>query len=64
VVGLFTSAQTAGSSESLSVLGGGSGSYWPAKIWNTFAQAEFSPAPAPFPTSPAFPCAAWNQVGN
>jgi membrane peptidoglycan carboxypeptidase len=64
VVGMFTSSQDASSTESLATLGGGGfGTYWPAKIWNSFATAEFSPAPAPFSTSPAFTGAAWNQVG-
>jgi membrane peptidoglycan carboxypeptidase len=65
VVGMFTSAQNPFSSESLSALGGGGfGSYWPTKIWNSFAKAEFPAAPALFPTSPAFTGTSWNQVGS
>ncbi len=65
VVGMFTSSQELRSGESLSVLGGGDlGANWPAKIWNTFAKAEFSSTPTRFPTDPAFTGADWNQVGN
>jgi hypothetical protein len=65
VVGMFTSSRDPRSSESLSLLGGGgSGSYWPAKIWNTFATAEFSSASTPFPVNPAFTGAGWNQVAR
>jgi membrane peptidoglycan carboxypeptidase len=65
VVGMFTSSQAVESSESLSVLGGGDFSaYWPAKIWNTFAKAQFPKTPATFPTSPDFTGADWNQVGR
>jgi penicillin-binding protein 1A len=65
VVGVFTSAQNPTSSESLSALGGGGfGSYWPAKIWNTFAGSAFAKTPTLFPTSPPFTGADWNQVGR
>jgi membrane peptidoglycan carboxypeptidase len=64
-VGMFTSAQDSGSADSLSALGGGGyGGYWPSKIWNTFAEAEFSQRPSPFATKPAFSGADWNQVGK
>ena len=64
VVGMFTSSPGLSSSESLSVLGGGGfGSYWPAKIWNTFAAAEFAKTPMLFPTNPSTAGQAWNQVG-
>ena len=37
----------ANTKENLSLLGGGGfGGFWPAKIWNTFAQAEFANLPA------------------
>ncbi len=52
--------------QNLSELGGGGfGGFWPAKIWNTFAQAEFSPTPQLFPTSPDFTGQqAWNLLGT
>jgi hypothetical protein len=43
--------------------GSGSASYWPAKIWNTFAAAEFAKTPTPFPANPPSAGQAWNQVG-
>jgi membrane peptidoglycan carboxypeptidase len=65
VVGMFTSSQDTNSNDNLSALGGGGfGGYWPAKIWNTFAQEAFSKTPTVFPTNPAFTGAAWNQVGK
>jgi membrane peptidoglycan carboxypeptidase len=64
VVSMFTNTPVS-SAEKLSVLGGGGfGAYWPAKIWNAFAQAEFAKTPSAFPTSPAFTGADWNQVGS
>jgi membrane peptidoglycan carboxypeptidase len=64
VVGMFT-ANPANTDESLQVLtGGGFGGYWPAKIWNTFAQAEFVNLPQESFQSPVFTGAAWNQVGK
>jgi membrane peptidoglycan carboxypeptidase len=65
VVGMFTSSQDTNSNDNLSMLGGGGfGGYWPAKIWNTFAQSVFSKTPSTFSTSPTFTGAAWNQVGK
>ena len=65
VVGMFTSSQDTKSTDNLSMLGGGGfGGYWPAKIWNTFAEAEFSTTPTLFPTNPAFSGTSWNQLGK
>jgi membrane peptidoglycan carboxypeptidase len=64
VVGMFV-ASPANTSESLVPLtGGGFGGYWPAKIWNTFAQAEFNNLPQETFQSPVFTGATWNQVGK
>ncbi|MGH3264418.1 MAG: hypothetical protein ACRDNS_20760, partial [Trebonia sp.] len=64
VVGMFTSSQSQNYTNNLSMLGGGGfGGYWPAKIWNTFAEAEFSTTPTLFSTSPAFSGATWNLLG-
>jgi membrane peptidoglycan carboxypeptidase len=64
VVGMFTVSQADNYPNNLSMLGGGGfGGYWPAKIWNTFAEAEFSPNPTLFSTSPAFTGSAWNLLG-
>jgi membrane peptidoglycan carboxypeptidase len=63
VVGIFTKDQNTDSPESLTVLtGGGFGGYWPAKIWNTFALAEFANLPQQTFQSAVFTGAAWNQV--
>src|SRR6185437_9002752 len=65
VVGMFTSSQDTSTSDNLAELGGGGfGGYWPAKIWNSFAQAEFSPTPTMFPTDPAFAGETWNLLGK
>jgi len=64
VVGMFV-ANPANTSESLVPLtGGGFGGYWPAKIWNTFAQAEFANLPQETFQTPVFTGATWNQVGK
>jgi membrane peptidoglycan carboxypeptidase len=66
VVGLFVNQQDSSnlSVDNLSDLGGGGfGGYWPANIWNTFAQAEFAKlTPESFP-SPQFSGQLWNQIG-
>ncbi len=66
VVGLFVNQQDSSvtSANNLADLGGGGfGGYWPANIWNTFAQAEFANlTPQTFP-SPQFSGQLWNQIG-
>ena len=65
VVGMFTSSQDTSTTDNLSELGGGGfGGFWPAKIWNSFAQAEFSSTPTMFSTSPNFSGATWNLLGK
>jgi membrane peptidoglycan carboxypeptidase len=67
VVGMFVNDpnSTANANNSLAALGGGGfGGYWPAKIWNTFAEADFSSAPQTFPTNPSGEGTAWNMLGN
>jgi membrane peptidoglycan carboxypeptidase len=66
VVGMFASEQnTANANDSLAALGGGGfGGYWPAKIWNTFFQAEFAGLPAENFQSPQFSGSLWNMIGN
>ena len=67
-VGIFTQNQSTNTSQSLNGLGGnvggGFGGYWPARIWNTFAEAEFAKLPIEQFLSPVFTGAKWNQVGN
>jgi membrane peptidoglycan carboxypeptidase len=44
-------------------VGGGFGGYWPARIWNTFAEDEFASLPIQqFPT-PQFSGNTWNMFG-
>jgi membrane peptidoglycan carboxypeptidase len=66
VVGMFVNQQdsSVSSADSLQALGGGGfGGYWPANIWNTFAQAEFANlTPESFP-NPEFSGQLWNQIG-
>jgi membrane peptidoglycan carboxypeptidase len=63
VVGMFTVNPS--SPDNLSELGGGGfGGYWPAKIWNAFASAEFSATPQTFPTNPSGMGTAWNMLGQ
>ncbi len=65
VVGMFTISQSNNYPNNLSMLGGGGfGGFWPAKIWNTFAEAEFSPTPTLFSTNPAFTGQTWNLMGQ
>ena len=64
VVGMFTISQAESYPNNLSMLGGGGfGGYWPAKVWNAFAEAEFSSTPTLFPTNPAFSGSTWNLLG-
>jgi membrane peptidoglycan carboxypeptidase len=63
VVGMFTVNPSA--KDNLSELGGGGfGGYWPAKIWNTFAEAQFSSTPQTFPTNPSGMGTAWDMLGK
>ena len=63
VVGMFTPSTS--DPHSLEALGGGGfGGYWPAKIWNSFAEADFSSAPQTFPTTPSGMGQAWDMVGK
>ncbi len=65
VVGIFTASQSDTTSQSLLVLsGGGFGGYWPAKIWNTFALAEFNNLPVENFQTPVFTGQKWNQIGK
>ena len=66
-VGIFTDSQSDKSSETLNNLGGnvggGFGGYWPARIWNTFAENEFAALSIQdFPT-PQFSGSTWNMFG-
>jgi membrane peptidoglycan carboxypeptidase len=67
-VGIFTENQSTKTTETLNGLGGsaggGFGGYWPARIWNTFAEAEFAQLPQEPFLSTVFTGAKWNQVGN
>jgi membrane peptidoglycan carboxypeptidase len=53
--------------ETLDKLGGtaqgGFGGYWPAKIWNTYAESQFSSLPTQQFLQPVFTGAKWDQVG-
>jgi membrane peptidoglycan carboxypeptidase len=67
VVGMFVNDPNskANANNSLAALGGGGfGGYWPAKIWNSFAEAEFSATPQTFPTNPSGEGTAWDMLGN
>ena len=74
-VGIFTKDQgdylnpptdTIPNTETLDDLGnnqqGGFGGYWPAKIWNTFADKEFASLPVDQFLSPEFGGQTWDQV--
>jgi membrane peptidoglycan carboxypeptidase len=67
-VGIFTQNQSTHTTQSLNGLGGnvggGFGGYWPARIWNTFAEAEFAKLPIEQFQQAVFTGAKWNQVGN
>jgi membrane peptidoglycan carboxypeptidase len=67
-VGIFTENQSTKTTETLNGLGGnvggGFGGYWPARIWNTFAQNVFLRLPAENFQQPVFTGQKWNQVGN
>jgi membrane peptidoglycan carboxypeptidase len=66
-VGIFTQNQSSNTTQSLNGLGGntggGFGGYWPARIWNTFAQDEFAQLPVEQFQAPVFTGQEWNQVG-
>jgi membrane peptidoglycan carboxypeptidase len=67
VVGMFVNDPNskANANNSLAALGGGGfGGYWPAKIWNSFAEADFSSTPQTFPTNPSGEGTAWNMLGS
>jgi len=68
-VGIFSNDQTGDNKESLNGLGGsmasgGFGGYWPAKIWHTFAEAEFAQLPIQQFPAPQFSGQAWNMMGQ
>jgi membrane peptidoglycan carboxypeptidase len=66
VVGMFVNQQNSSvsSTDSLQALGGGGfGGYWPANIWNTFAQAEFAKLTPESFLAPQFSGQMWNQIG-
>jgi membrane peptidoglycan carboxypeptidase len=66
-VGIFSNEQNGKNQETLNDLGGtsqgGYGGWWPAKIWNTFAEAVFAALPIEQFPAPVFTGAAWNMLG-
>jgi membrane peptidoglycan carboxypeptidase len=65
-VGIWTENQSNTTTQTLNGLGGSSaggfGGAWPASIWNTFANAEFTQLPVQNFTQPVFTGAKWVQV--
>jgi membrane peptidoglycan carboxypeptidase len=66
-VGIFTENQSDKTKESLNNLGGnvggGFGGYWPARIWNTFAENEWASTPVQQFETPIFTGQTWNMFG-
>jgi membrane peptidoglycan carboxypeptidase len=66
-VGIFTQQQSA-KNETLAGLGGnaggGFGGYWPARIWKTFAEAEFAQLPVQQFPAPQFTGQTWNMLSS
>ena len=65
-VGMFDVSPGKYQSDNLSMLGGlGFGGYWPAKIWNSMAEATFEQQPQLFTTTPdTTGQQAWNMMGT
>src|SRR6185437_11164077 len=67
VVGMFVNDPNskANKNNSLEMLGGGGfGGYWPAKIWNSLAESQFSSSPQTFSTNPSGMGSAWDMLGK
>ncbi|HEY1672541.1 MAG TPA: transglycosylase domain-containing protein [Streptosporangiaceae bacterium] len=66
-VGIFTENQSDKTKETLNGLGGdvggGFGGYWPARIWNTFAENEWASTPVQQFQTPIFTGQTWNMFG-
>jgi membrane peptidoglycan carboxypeptidase len=66
-VGIFTAKQGDKTKETLNGLGGnvggGFGGYWPARIWNTFAENEWASTPVQQFQTPIFTGQTWNMFG-
>ncbi len=63
VVGMFDKDQ-GNRAENLKYLGGaGVGGFWPARVWNAFATAEFSNLPVESFPAPQFSGSKWNLLG-
>jgi membrane peptidoglycan carboxypeptidase len=66
-VGIFTENQGDKTKETLNSLGGnvggGFGGYWPARIWNTFAENEWASTPIQQFQTPVFTGQTWNMFG-
>jgi membrane peptidoglycan carboxypeptidase len=64
-VGIFTASQnTANTAQNLLSLGNGFGGTWPAKIWNSFALAEFASLPVDYFENPVFFGQKWIRVAK